>query len=177
MTLRPLPKKFHQQLESATREQLVQQIHELYDELWKERNPERPQYVCESCGGHTADRPQIVAREPVVMVYPPTCSLCRFLGLGENIPLSECSDNLRAFLLAPESDGAAAPSPTPESAPDTPKCDHCKGPAVYQCHCARCSREPDADGRFHCCSNESCYSRVIDKHSRVYGRAVVWRNL
>lgn len=170
MTIRPLPKKFEEQLAKASREQLVQQIRELYEALCNEWNPERPQHVCESCGALTADRPEIFAHKPEVMVYPPTCRLCRMLGLGENMPFSQCSDRLKVWVLK-------ATVNSPEPTHDLPKCDNCKGPAVYQCHCERCSREPDADSKFHCCSKESCGPRVIDKHSRVYGRAIVWGNL
>ena len=98
MNLRPLPKKFKAMLDKASREELLQQLHELYSMLADEYAPPSRPFVCESCGAPTADRPQIVGRQPEVMVYPSTCRLCKSLGLGENLPLKECSARLQATL-------------------------------------------------------------------------------
>lgn len=107
--------------------------------------------------------------------HPPVpAGKCHFCGYPTASPSSEIDGRV----IPPSCVVCAAGLGLHTSIPkDVPKCDNCKEPAVYQCHCERCSREPDADGRYHACSRQDCRVTVAVKHDRVYRRGVRWGNL
>ena len=55
------------------------------------------------------------------------------------------------------------------------KCDgdkSCVAGFLFECCCARCQREHDAEERFHTCTTHRDQAEV--KHMRIRDRAVVW---
>jgi hypothetical protein len=51
-------------------------------------------------------------------------------------------------------------------------CDVCEAPAIYECQCRRCAREPEAEERYHACSAHAV--EVGQKHWKVRERDAVW---
>src|SRR5580700_5592030 len=51
-------------------------------------------------------------------------------------------------------------------------CDICEAPAIYECQCRRCAREPEAEERYHACSTHAV--EVGQKHWKVRERDAVW---
>lgn len=153
---RPLPAAFEAKLDSMSRGDLIATIGSLYEMLHEKEHPPVPAGKCHFCGYPTASP----SSEVDGRVIPPSCVVCAAgLGLHTSIPKAE-------------------PKPDPKNEPNTvPKCDGCGGPAVYRCCCKRCSREPDAEGRYHACESAQCRVAVDVKHDRVYRRDVRWGNL
>lgn len=48
----------------------------------------------------------------------------------------------------------------------------CTAPLAFQCTCARCSREPDDEERFHACASHP--EAASAKHLRVRGTPAAW---
>ena len=48
----------------------------------------------------------------------------------------------------------------------------CDRPALFECMCNRCQREPDPESRFHCCDQHQSATSAF--HERVYDRPASW---